>query len=71
MALAEPHINGELAIANALNVPPYNIWPSRYDEEGERLDPQPNSNYKERNKKSNINKTSKDRHVAMEAKYAS
>lgn len=57
LALAEPHINGEIAIAKALGVPPCNIWPSRYDDEsGERLEPQPASNYKERNKKSNVQK---------------
>lgn len=55
-AIAEPHPKGEFAIAKALGVAPCIIWPSRYDDKGQRLKPQPASNYKERNKKSNVQK---------------
>ncbi|MGG9999716.1 helix-turn-helix domain-containing protein [Pseudovibrio ascidiaceicola] len=42
-----PHIVGERALSETLGVPPQNIWPSRYDAStGERLYPQPMSNYR-------------------------
>ncbi len=70
-AIAEPHSRGEFAIGKALDVAPCIIWPSRYHDDGSRLDPQPNFNYRERNKKSNINQKSKIRHLEIEVKHAS
>lgn len=44
-----PHIQGELAIAEALSLSPRQLWPSRYNTHtGERLQPQPAENYKAR-----------------------
>ncbi len=56
LAIAEPHPKGELAVAKALGVAPHIIWPSRYNDDGVRLKPQPNTNYRERLKKSNVQK---------------
>ncbi len=55
-AIAEPNPKGEAATAKALGVAPHIIWPSRYNDDGVRLKPQPNTNYREGNKKSNIYK---------------
>lgn len=43
--LARPNRAGEEAIAAAVGVPPADIWPSRYDANGNRLKPQPPMNY--------------------------
>lgn len=46
-----PHIQGELAVAEALSLSPRQIWPSRYNSRtGERLQPQPAANYTARPK---------------------
>lgn len=70
-AIAKPHKKGELVISKALGVAPHIIWPSRYNDNGIRLKPQPSYNYKDRNKKSNINKKPTNRHGLEEVKYAS
>lgn len=41
-----PHIAGELALAEALGKSPRELWPSRFTESGERLQPQPAENYR-------------------------
>lgn len=43
--LARPNKAGEEAIAAIIGVRPADIWPSRYDANGERLKPQPPMNY--------------------------
>ncbi|MEG9884147.1 MAG: helix-turn-helix domain-containing protein [Hyphomicrobiales bacterium] len=46
-AARKAHLPGELALADALNLSPRQLWPSRYDDRsGERLKPQPRTNYK-------------------------
>lgn len=55
-AIANPHNNGELAISEALSIPPDIIWPSRYNDDGERLEPQPICNYNYSRKKRNVQK---------------
>ncbi len=46
-AARKAHLPGELALADALNLSPRQLWPSRYDgQSGERLKPQPAANYK-------------------------
>lgn len=46
-AARKAHLPGELALADALNLSPRQLWPSRYDgRSGERLKPQPAHNYK-------------------------
>ncbi len=55
-AIARPHNNGELAISKALGVAPHIIWPSRYNDDGTRLEPQPNCNYTYTKKKRNVQK---------------
>jgi lambda repressor-like predicted transcriptional regulator len=45
-ASRRPYHAAEMAIAEALELPPCQIWPSRYDPKtGERLSPQPKGNY--------------------------
>lgn len=44
-ALRRPHRDAEQAIADALGTRPLLLWPSRYDEQGERRSPQPTRNY--------------------------
>ena len=44
-AIRRPSASGEAAISSALKVPAAVIWPSRYDDRGERLKPQPPMNY--------------------------
>jgi Ner family transcriptional regulator len=44
-ALRAPHHPAELAIAQALDMHPAEIWPSRYGADGARLKPQPRENY--------------------------
>jgi len=44
-ALDRPRADAERAIADALNLHPKVIWPSRYDSEGNRKRPQPRDNY--------------------------
>lgn len=46
-SISVPHRGGEEAIACALNRAPAEIWPSRYDENGNRLRPQPAHNYRQ------------------------
>jgi lambda repressor-like predicted transcriptional regulator len=41
-----PMFAGEMAIAEALRLSPRQIWPSRYGDNGQRLQPQPSHNYK-------------------------
>jgi len=48
-ALFEPNQPGENAIANALGTTPQKLWPHRFDSKGNRLSPQPVSNYRIRN----------------------
>lgn len=48
LALTLPRAEAERAIADALGVHPKVIWPSRYDEAGNRLSPQPVDNYRHR-----------------------
>lgn len=55
-AIASPHKKGELAISEALGVAPHIIWPSRYNDDGTRLEPQPNCNYTYTKKKRNVQK---------------
>lgn len=45
-ALRRPHRRAETAIAKALGERPERIWPSRYDDCGRRLSPQPSENYR-------------------------
>lgn len=47
-ALHEPHERGEQVIAAALQKSPHQIWPRRYDKQGNRLQPQPLRNYRPR-----------------------
>lgn len=44
-AMRIPHKLGEEAIAKALGKPPSELWPDRYDAEGNRLKPQPKRLY--------------------------
>ena len=44
-AMRRPHSRAESAIAKALDVPAWVIWPDRYDGNGRRLNPQPPKNY--------------------------
>ena len=44
-AIRRPHRQAEAVIAAALDMPAARIWPSRYDARGNRLTPQPSSNY--------------------------
>jgi Ner family transcriptional regulator len=44
-SLREPNEAGEAAIAAALGTEPHLLWPSRYDSEGNRYEPQPRENY--------------------------
>ncbi|ARR52029.1 hypothetical protein HY78_00420 [Rhizorhabdus wittichii DC-6] len=44
-AIRRPHALVELAIAEALNRPAHQIWPSRYNADGTRRSPQPAENY--------------------------
>lgn len=46
--LREPHAVGEQVIAQALGVPPVELWPRRYRHDGVRLRPQPAANYRAR-----------------------
>ncbi len=41
-----PHRQGEIAIADALEISPVELWPSRYRADGQRLKPQPRANYR-------------------------
>ena len=42
-----PHLEGEMALSEVIELPPHQIWPSRYDRvSGVRLKPQPSANYK-------------------------
>jgi Ner family transcriptional regulator len=43
--LYTPHRRAERAIARLLGVHPMALWPSRYDEKGRRLKPQPLANW--------------------------
>ena len=45
-ALGYPHLQAERAISTVLQLPAYEIWPSRFDATGKRLKPQPKENYK-------------------------
>jgi lambda repressor-like predicted transcriptional regulator len=48
-AAARPHEQGEAAIAATLDMPAWEIWPSRFDVvTHERLKPQPAENYRYR-----------------------
>jgi Ner family transcriptional regulator len=47
-ALYEPGTAGENAIAEALGVPPQEIWSERFDADGVRHTPQPPVNYRMR-----------------------
>jgi Ner family transcriptional regulator len=47
-ALYEPGTAGENAIAEALGIPPQDLWPERFDPEGFRYVPQPLGNYRMR-----------------------
>lgn len=47
-AAGVPHEAGELAISQALGIPPFQIWPSRFSKSGRRLSPQPRKNYRRR-----------------------
>lgn len=44
-AARQPHLDGELAIAEMLSCSPRELWPSRFSPGGERLKPQPMENY--------------------------
>lgn len=44
-AARQPHIDGELAIAEMLSLSPRELWPSRFDVTGVRFRPQPSANY--------------------------
>ncbi|WP_029009365.1 helix-turn-helix domain-containing protein [Azospirillum halopraeferens] len=44
-AARQPHPDGELAIAEMLSCSPRELWPSRFNADGERLKPQPPENY--------------------------
>ena len=44
-AARQPHLDGELAIAEMLSVSPRELWPSRFSPGGDRLKPQPLENY--------------------------
>lgn len=45
-AARQPHIDGELAIAEMLSCSPRELWPSRFSPiNGKRLKPQPVKNY--------------------------
>lgn len=46
MALTLPRADAEAAIAKFLGVHPKVIWPSRYEQSGERKRPQPVDNYR-------------------------
>lgn len=46
ITLLQAHEAGEQAIAEVLRVDPASLWPERYDEDGERLSPQPERNYR-------------------------
>jgi lambda repressor-like predicted transcriptional regulator len=60
-ALFEPNEAGEKAIAKALNTTPQALWPHRFNKRtGERLSPQPRTNYRPR-------KTVRQRQKAMAA----
>ncbi len=59
-AASVPIKDAEYAIADVLNVHPMHIWPSRYNEHGERLKPQPAINYRAKPKKSNVNNMAKE-----------
>lgn len=48
-----PHAPGEVAIASVIGLHPSDIWPSRYDEKGKRLNPQPH--YEQATRKSQVN----------------
>lgn len=45
IAVSSPHTKGEQAIAEALGMHPKDIFPNRYDEYGNRLRPQPKTEY--------------------------
>lgn len=49
-----PHQSGEVAIASIIGLHPADIWPSRYDENSKRLNPQPH--YEQATRKSQVNK---------------
>lgn len=49
-----PHASGEVAIASVIGFHPADIWPSRYDAKGKRLNPQPH--YEQATRKSQVNK---------------
>lgn len=42
----EPDAKAEAALADALDFLPHEMWPERYDESGQRLEPQPPENYR-------------------------
>ncbi|QDY99095.2 transcriptional regulator [Nitratireductor mangrovi] len=44
--MREPNPKGEAALCEVLDMAPTALWPERYDADGERLNPQPLSNYK-------------------------
>ena len=44
--IAEPHRRAEEIIAAAVDREPREIWPSRFDADGNRLRPQPPENYR-------------------------
>ncbi len=44
--LRDPNKKGEAAIAAALACEPHQLWPERYDASGQRLEPQPQQNYR-------------------------
>ena len=46
-AIQRAHELGEQAIASVLGVEPASLWPERYDEDGNRLSPQPMRNYRQ------------------------
>ena len=43
--LREPNLAGEKAIAKAVKVKAFELWPSRYHSNGRRKSPQPSENY--------------------------
>jgi Ner family transcriptional regulator len=45
LALDRPHKNAEAVIADFLQTPAHQIWPSRYHSNGARKRPQPSTNY--------------------------
>jgi len=45
-AVSKPHIAGEKALSIILNIPLKDLFPSRYDADGNRLTPQPAENYR-------------------------